>query len=282
MNSTKLNNKVIIITGSSQGIGRTTARLMLEQGATVVLNGRNPERLAATALELSAYGPVMHVACDISRWPDAQGLIEATLTRFGRIDAIVCNAGIKFEDSFWRTSPETLQTIIDVNLMGQVFPVKAGLKALQKSKGSVIFISSLAGLYGLAGASIYSASKMGLTAMQQGLSQELSHDGIHIGVMYVGFTENDPTSGILNGQGQLEEFPDRNLKRQPKAIVGQAIIDMILRRRRRKVMTGMGIAMDLMARIAPGLLRMILAKQSREVADGAKELREEAGSFNLV
>ncbi|MEM7369503.1 MAG: SDR family NAD(P)-dependent oxidoreductase [Bacteroidota bacterium] len=278
----KLTNKVVIITGSSQGIGKTTARLMLEQGASVVLNGRNVQRLEASAMELSALGPVLAIPGDMSHWPDVQAMIQSTLDRFGRIDAIVCNAGIKFEDSFWRTSPETLQKIMDVNLLGQVFPIKAGLKALQKSRGSVILISSLAGLYGLAGASIYSASKMGLTAIQQGLSQELAHDGIHTGVMYVGFTENDPSSGILNGEGQLEAFPDRKLKRQAQAVVGQAIIHMILHRKKRKVMTGMGIAMDVMGRVAPGLLRMILAKQSRAVAASAREVRELDSSAVLV
>ena len=262
MKRNTLKSKVVVITGSSQGIGITTARLMLQQGVKVVINGRDPYRLEAAYEKLSAYGQLHAVVGDMSRWEDVERLIQETLDVFGQIDAIVSNAGLKFEDSLWRTSYETLSKIINVNFLGKVYPVKAGLDALRQSGGSVIFISSLAGIYGLPGAAIYSSAKMALTAMQQGLDLELKNAGIHIGVIHVGFTENDPESGILDGSGVKQDFPDRKLRRQSQETVARAIIDMIIYRKRKRVMSGLGILMDVLAHLAPWTLRLILRKQA--------------------
>jgi NAD(P)-dependent dehydrogenase (short-subunit alcohol dehydrogenase family) len=265
MKNTHFKNKVVLITGSSQGIGRTTAKLMLKAGAKVVINARSENRLREAYDDLRQYGDLLPIQGDMGKWSDVQNLINQTLAHFGKLDILICNAGIKFEDTFRRTTPETLQQIIQVNFLGKVFPIKAALEALIESKGSVILIGSLAGLYGLPGASIYSSSKMALAAMQQSLAQELAPHGIHVGLMYVGFTENDIHSGIVNGEGVKQDFPDRKMNRQPREVVGKAIMRMIVKRIPRKVMTPIGIIFDKLKTIAPGLLRFILKRRVKEL-----------------
>ncbi|MDX2247428.1 MAG: SDR family NAD(P)-dependent oxidoreductase [Bacteroidia bacterium] len=260
-------HKVVLITGSSQGIGKTTAALMLKAGAKVVINGRDENRLHATYEELSKEGEVIAVSGDMSRWEEVQNLIAQTINRFGRIDVLICNAGIKFEDSFRRTTPETLQKIWQVNFLGKILPVKAAFESLIQTQGSIILIGSLAGLYGLPGAGIYSAAKMALAAICQSLEAELTPHNVHIGLIYVGLTENEKSSSILNGAGEKQDFPDRNLPRQSREVVAKAIIRMIQKRLRRKVMTPIGIALDILTRISPGLLRLVLRKRVRQIKE---------------
>ncbi|MEO1451545.1 MAG: SDR family oxidoreductase, partial [Bacteroidota bacterium] len=222
---------VIVITGSSQGIGKTTAASFLRQGARVVINGRNPAKLQAARQALQELGEVIAVPGDVSNWEEMAALVKAVLQQYGRIDVLICNAGIKFEDRFDQTRIEVMDKIMQVNTLGVVYPIKAALDALVESGGSIVMISSLAGLYGLPGGAIYSASKMALTALQQGLSLELAPRGVHVGILYVGFTENDQDSGIINGAGELNAFPDRGLKRQPQARVAAAIQQIAARKR---------------------------------------------------
>ncbi|MEZ4777260.1 MAG: SDR family NAD(P)-dependent oxidoreductase [Bacteroidia bacterium] len=267
MTNASFNKKVVLITGSTQGIGKTTAFHMLKAGACVVINGRDKQRLQEAYEELSPYGELLAVSGDMSQWQDVQALVSKTLSRFGQIDALICNAGIKFEDSFRRTSPETLQKILNVNFLGKILPIKAALESLIQTSGSVILIGSLAGLYGLPGAGIYSASKMALTAISQTLGAELAQHHVHVGLIYVGLTDNDSSSSIMNGAGEKLDFPDRNLPRQSQAVVANAIMRMIQKRIRRKVMTRLGIALDILTHISPRLLRWVFTKRAREMKE---------------
>ncbi|MCB0844582.1 MAG: SDR family oxidoreductase, partial [Bacteroidetes bacterium] len=99
MKNTQFKNKVVLITGSSQGIGKTTAELMLKAGAKVVINARNEKLLWETYDELSQWGDVLPVPGDMGKWADVQNLVNQTLAHFGRLDILISNAGLKFEDS---------------------------------------------------------------------------------------------------------------------------------------------------------------------------------------
>lgn len=235
-------------------------------GAKLVLNGRNPQYLEEARAALAPLGSVLALQADMSKEDDVKNLIESTIAHYGRIDILICNAGIKFEDSFHQTDVNTLHKIMDVNFMGKVLPITYALPYLKQHGGNIILISSLAGLYGLPGATIYSASKMALSAIQQGLSLELRKYGIHTGIMYVGMTENDPKSGIMNGAGSSETIPQRGFKRDSREYVAQSILKMIRRKERRRVMTQMGKALDFLLRWAPGMVRLIMKKRLSQIA----------------
>ena len=163
-------DKVIIITGSSMGIGKTMARMMAEAGAQIVLNGRNKQRLNDTQQSFREQGfEMLAVSGDVSKVEDCQQLIEATLKAHGRIDALINNAGISTEGTVMELDPEVFRKVMEVNVLGSVYPTQAALSHLRQSKGSVIFIGSVAGIRGLPRYAPYSASKMALTALAESL-----------------------------------------------------------------------------------------------------------------
>ena len=191
---TSLQSKVIVVTGSSRGIGRHLAMLLLERGATVVLNGRDPERLEKTRVELAerASERVSALAGDVSHLEFCKSLAEFVRTKHGRLDGLINNAGASMRGNFSELSAATVDSIVHSNLQGSIYPTLACGPLLKESRGSVVFVSSLAGARGFPGVSVYSAAKMALTGLSQSLRAEWSSAGVHVGLVFLAFTENDP------------------------------------------------------------------------------------------
>lgn len=257
-----LANKVIIITGSSMGIGKTMARKMARAGAHVVLNGRNKQRLQQAREALSAEGyEMLAVPGDVSSVEDCKALIEATLAQYGQIDVLVNNAGISMEGTVESLNPEVFRKVMDVNVLGSVYPTQQALPALKASKGSVIFIGSVAGIRGIPNYAAYSASKMALTALAESMKIELAEAGVHVGLAYVGFTENDPQKTIYDAQGRIVPQPKRDfIKAESPERVAERIITMIQRRRFKQVFTLLGKLNAFMNRWLPGVVGTILKR----------------------
>jgi len=258
----RLKNKVIIITGSSIGIGRTMAYEMLKEGAKIVLNARNAERLDKTYQKMKAEGnEVTAVAGDVSKMEDCQKIIDHAIATFGQIDALVNNAGISMEGSVEDLAPEVFQKLFDVNVMGSIFPTKAALPYLKKTKGSIVFISSAAGIRGMPNHAAYSASKMALTAVAESMKIELKESDVHIGIAYVGFTQNDPEKTIYDKDGKIIPQPSRDfIKAEPPQKVAQRIISMIVRRKFKAVFTPLGKLNAFMNRFFPFIVEPILSR----------------------
>ncbi len=258
----QLRDKVIIITGSSMGIGKVMAREMLMRGAKVVLNARNEERLQKACYELKEGGyPVHAVPGDVAKWEDCRRLISETTTTFGRIDVLINNAGISMEGEIADVNPDVFRKVMEVNYLGSVYPTQAALPELKKSRGSVVFISSAAGIRGLPGYAVYSSSKMALTALAEALKIELYGTGVHVGIAYVGFTENHPDKTIYNAEGTIVAQPNRGfIKAEPPVNVARRIINMIARRRFKAVFTPLGKLNAFVNRWMPGLGEWILRR----------------------
>ena len=160
------------------------------------------------------------------------------------------------EGEIGNLSPEVLQQVFAVNTVGSALMTHAALPYLQRTSGNVIFISSLAAFYGLPRFSAYCASKTALTSFAQALSLEVRESGVHVGIAYLGFTENDPGKTILGPDGQIIPQPNRNVfKAQPVARVAGEIVQMIERRQPRRVFTTLGHVTALVARFAPWLAK---------------------------
>lgn len=254
--------KVAIVTGSSMGIGKTVARQLLEAGAFVVINGRNQERLDATALQFRSQGfDPLPIAADVSRLDDARLIAQRALDYFGRIDILINNAGVSMEGEVDDLNPNVFRTVIDVNLLGSFYATKAMLPAIRKTGGSVLFISSVAGLSGLPGYSAYSCSKMALTALAQSLRLELHGAGVHIGIAYVGFTQNDPDKVIHNAKGEMIPQPARDFAHaQPVDVVARRIIQMVERRQFKRVFSPLGKLAAMTNWWAPPLLNWFIRR----------------------
>lgn len=264
MAGARVRDAVVVVTGSSRGIGRETAREFARAGARVVINGRNPERLAAVAGELRGEGlDVGEYVCDVTDAAGARGLIEYAVSTYGRLDVLINNAGISMRGPFAETTPEVIEQVTRVNIIGAALPTRFAVPYLIESRGSVVFISSLAGVTGFPGVAVYSAAKMALTGLSESLRAELAPGGVHVGLIRVSFTENDPDKQIYAADGKMMSI--RRSWKTSQAEVAAAVRSVVETRRDVLSMTGQGKLFVLAQRLAPGLVRRILARSRGSV-----------------
>ncbi len=258
----KYQNKVAIITGSSLGIGKALAFEMAKRGARIVLNARNPKRLENALKSMQEAGfEAIAVAGDVSKMEDCQKLIDKSVEVFGKIDFLVNNAGISMEGTVEELDAEVFKKVMNVNYLGCVYPTKAALPHLRKTKGSLIFAGSLAGMRGLPKYSVYSSSKMALTALAQSLKIELDGSGVHVGIAYIGFTQNDPEKTIFDKDGKIIAQPKRDfIKTEPPENVALRIIDMIENRTFKQYFTPLGKLNAFMNRFFPFIVESVLKR----------------------
>jgi short-subunit dehydrogenase len=259
-------DKVVIVTGSSMGIGKALATELAKKGATIVLNGRNIDRLEKVHQEMKSNGfKTIAIDGDVSKIEDCKRLIDETINAFGKIDVVINNAGLSMEGTVEAVTPEVVRKIMEVNYLGVHYITHFAIPHLKKTKGSLIFGGSNAGIHGLPNYSVYSASKMALTALTESLKIELDGEGIHVGIAYIGFTENDPDKTIYNVDGEIIDQPSRsNFKAQSPEMVANQIIQMIERRTYKAVFTPIGKLNAFMARFAPWIVRMAVGNNFRK------------------
>ena len=247
--------QVAIVTGSESGIGRETARALCESGAAVVLNGRNTERLEHTRLALLEAGHrVVSCVADVTDYAACEQLVETAIQAFGRLDVLVTNASISQRAYFADMQPDVFRRVLDSNVYGTVFPLKAALPHLIRSRGSVTFISSISALNGMPSGSAYCAGKAAVANLAHTLRLELAHTGLHFGVVHIGFTQNDPEKRVLAADGQpvpIAHRPPRWQKSQ--AEVAAIIVRHIRRRRQRTVISVLGKLIVLLHNYLPRL-----------------------------
>ncbi len=256
-------NKVVIITGASSGIGEALAREFAGLGARVVLAARN----AAKLKELAAQIPdALAVKCDVSQEADCQRLIAATVDRFGGIDVLVCNAGISMRAVLDDVETDVLRRLMDVNFWGTVYCVKAALPWLQKSRGSIVGVSSVAGLHGLPGRTGYSASKWAMTGFLETVRIENLRRGVHVMVACPGFTATNVRFSALTADGSAQgETPREEGKMMTAEQVARCIVKGVRKRKRLLLMEWEGRATHFIKKFAPRFLdRMFYLVMSRE------------------
>ena len=194
-----LDGRVAIVTGGSRGIGAAIAALLAEDGAAVVVSGRDAARLQRIAKELEAHGgAVLGVAADAASREDAERLVDAAKQRFGRVDILVNNAGVIRDGLLVRMKDEDWDHVMEVNLRGAFLMTRAATKLMirQKSGGRVINIASTSGAMGNAGQVNYSAAKAGLIGFTKAAARELAHWSILVNAVAPGLIETDMTAAL--------------------------------------------------------------------------------------
>jgi 3-oxoacyl-[acyl-carrier protein] reductase len=193
-----LAGKVAIVTGGTRGIGLAIARLLAEDGASVVVSGRDAARLEAAVKELESLGaPAMAVAADAAKREDADRLVEATRERFGRIDVLVNNAGITRDQLLVRMKDDDWDQVLDTNLRGVFLMTRAVGKVMMRQKsGRIINIASTAGAMGNPGQVNYSAAKAGVIGLTKAAGRELAHWNILVNAVAPGLIETDMAASI--------------------------------------------------------------------------------------
>lgn len=262
--------KVVLITGSSRGIGRETAAVFAERGAGIVLNGRDPVRLAETVERMRTAGHrVWSYPADVTDPQQCRAMIETVLATHGRLDVLVNNAGLSMRGTFSDLDPSVIEAVTRVNILGAAYPTRFALSALRSSKGSVVFISSLAGVRGFAGVSIYSAAKMALTGLAESIHAEHGADGIHSGVLFLAFTENDPDKTIMGPDGTPMQITRKASTTQRQA--AEAVYRMVERRKRKTYLTASGKYLVFMQRHVPWLTDAIILRSKGSIHAGRRK-----------
>ena len=208
---TNLKGKVAVITGSSRGIGKSIAVELAKQGAYIILNGRNQSRLESAKLELGKiHNNIVSYCCDVSDINQANELIKTAIQHFGKLDILINNVGISMRGDVADLNPEVFKTVFESNVLGSVYPTVPALKELRKTKGSVVFISSLAGIRGLPFLSAYSSSKMALRGIAESIRIEEKKHNIHVGLVLVGITQIEHNKETISSDGSKKVLKKRD------------------------------------------------------------------------
>lgn len=186
-----INGKVIAITGASSGIGEAAARLLAQKGAHVVVGARRTDRLEKLVAEIRAAGGSAEFrALDVTKQEDVESLVNFALTKFGKVDVIINNAGVMPLSPLAALKVNEWNQMIDVNIRGVLHGIAAGLPVMKKQGfGQFINVSSIGGHTVYPTAAVYCATKFAVIAISEGLRQE--HNDIRVTVISPGVTESE-------------------------------------------------------------------------------------------
>jgi NADP-dependent 3-hydroxy acid dehydrogenase YdfG len=186
-----IQNKVVVITGASSGLGEAAARHLARDGAKLVLGARRLERMQALAQDLSLSEGVC-LRTDVTDRAQVQALVEHAVQQHGRIDVIINNAGLMPQSPLDRLKIDEWDRMIDVNIKGVLYGIAAVLPHMQKQKsGHIINVSSVAGHKVRAGGAVYAATKHAVRALSEGLRQEVKPYNIRTTVISPGAVETE-------------------------------------------------------------------------------------------
>ncbi len=192
----------VAITGASAGIGAATARAVVAEGASVVLGARRVGRLDDLAAEL---GPnVAVVEMDVREPADAKRLVDEAFSRFGRLDALIANAGIGAYGGIMDLTDEKLKTMMDINVAGTVWPIRAAVPGLvEQGAGDIVIVASVAGIRGAGDEAVYAATKFAQVGLAGGLDRELRESGVRVSAICPGGTATE----FAMGAGRTPDMP---------------------------------------------------------------------------
>lgn len=264
--------KVAVITGSSRGIGKSIAIELAKKGASIVLNGRNKERLLETEIELKKiHANVISFCCDVSNKEASEQLIKTAVDTFGKLDILVNNVGVSMRGKVADLNADVFKTVFESNLFGSVNPTIPAISEIRKTKGSIIFISSLAGIRGLPGLSAYCSSKMALRAVAESIRIEEKENNVHVGLIYVGITQIEHNKETIAADGSKIVLASRdNKKVQTTEYVAKKVLKNISKRSFLTTLTGIGKLNKFMQARFPLLVEKIILKNLHKFEEKSK------------
>ena len=244
-----MTSPIVLITGALTGIGRATALAFAKEGATVVVSGRREPEGQALAAELKAQGAAdaAFIRTDVRDEADVRALVEQTVTRFGRLDVAVNNAGTEGTNGpIAEQSAENYTAIFDTNVRGVLFSLKHEMRAmLAQGSGAIVNLSSVAGQIGFAGASVYVASKHAVEGLTKSAALEGAAAGVRVNAVAPGPVQTDMMERFLGRNedakaGLLAAIPAKRAGTVDE--IAQTIV--FLASDKARYLTGQSVAVD--------------------------------------
>lgn len=233
-------DKVVVVTGGTNGIGKALVEYFLSVGAKVATCSRHFDDLYKLQTQHSE--KPLHVnTADVSSATDCELFINNIIKAWGTIDILINNAGISMRSNFEDTEFETLKRLMDVNFWGTVYCTKFALPYIIQSKGIIVGVSSIAGLRGLPGRSGYAASKHAMNGFLESIKVELADKGVHVMWVCPGFTASNIRNVALTGDAKPEAHSLLDEKKlMTSEEVAAEIIKAIKKKKRLLVLTAQG------------------------------------------
>jgi NAD(P)-dependent dehydrogenase (short-subunit alcohol dehydrogenase family) len=262
----RLNGRVVAITGASAGIGRATAERLAREGASVVVSARRPDRLAGIVAGIEAQGGrALAMPGDVTSHTDMRALVARAVDHFGRLDVMVCNAGIGFHDAFARTPADVMRRLVDVNLMGTFYAAHAALEVfLPQKAGHIIAVSSIAGRRGMAGSGVYSATKAAQIGFIEALRSEFEGTNLHASVVYPVGTSTEFHAAVTRDFGQDVQPKG---PRQSADRVARAITECVVHPKAEVYPYPLAWWLAVLSVTAPGITDRVVRRWGRKVKD---------------
>jgi short-subunit dehydrogenase len=253
-------DKVVIVTGGTDGIGKALVEELMDAGARVSTCGRNHDKL----YQLQAQHPSasLHtMIADVSSENDCRRLVELTVKMFGKVDILINNAGISMRAEMKDVSTDVIRKVMDINFFGSLYCTRYALPYILEKKGSIVGVSSIAGYRGLPGRSGYSASKHALQGWLEALRTELLDSGVNVMWVSPGFTTSNIRNAALTKEGEMQgESPMEEGKLMAAEEVAKRILKAIEKRKRTVVMTWDGKRAVLLNKFFPSLADKLVRK----------------------
>ncbi|TAF44872.1 MAG: SDR family oxidoreductase [Sphingobacteriales bacterium] len=265
-----LQNKLIIITGASSGIGLACAHECAKRGANLVLAARQYVKICEIANSLqSQYGiKALAVQTDVASETDCEQLIKQSMYTFGKIDVLINNAGISMRALFASLDLDVLRKVMDINFWGTVYCTKYALPHLLESKGTLVAVSSIAGFKGLPGRTGYSASKFAINGFLESLRIENLKTGLNVMLACPGFTASNIRNVALNSQAQSQGESSMDEDKMMTATqVAAIILDGVQHHKRQLIITGQGKLTVFMQKFFPSLLDKLVYNHFKKEKD---------------
>lgn len=237
-----MQNRVVIITGGSSGIGKACAETFGKAGAKIIITGRKQQPLDETKLYLETKGiACLAILADVAIEKDCKNVVEQTLSKFGKIDILINNAGISMRALFEECEISVIRQVMEINFFGMVYMTKYALPHIIAQKGSIIGISSIAGYRGLPARSGYSASKFAMNGFLEALRTEMLPQGVHVLTACPGFTASNIRHTALAKDGKPQgESPRDEQKMMTAEEVAERILHATYARKSILVLTRQG------------------------------------------